>query len=470
MSTKYVTEDNLNDILAGIGGKFVQINNVVNRVKRDILPSATIVYNYGSFNELEVTFDDAPTNYDLVEMDFKYSVPGGSSYFETFQISKESLENCAVLSTSSPYQFCTTVNTTNAAAGTVSSSTSTLTFYFKATIVAYTDKPKVLKFMGSVGSSGSVSGTTITLLAARGINYSQSYGDTPLGTIISYMGLTPPEEYLACDGTSYNITDYWELADFIKNQFGSYNYFGGDGTTTFAVPDLRGEFLRGTGTNSHTNQGSGASVGVHQDGTEHNVFVTSSIAGNEIRIRGVDGSSYEQLDYTNRDSTITTTKQQSFKPESMASASVTADGFYTSRPTNTSVLYCIKYTNSPSMQPANVYSTTEKRIGTWIDGKPLYQKTYTGVSLPTTADNYEKILDMSALNIESIIGIEGIVTPSSNHVIGTDVALFTSGTNINANSGAIITYYQGVSKSLFCACPSIYVGRYLCVTIKYTKS
>lgn len=24
-----------------------------------------------------------------------------------------------------------------------------------------------------------------------------------------------------------------------------------------------------------------------------------------------------------------------------------------------------------------VYSTTEKRVGTWIDGKPLYRKTYT---------------------------------------------------------------------------------------------
>ena len=79
------------------------------------------------------------------------------------------------------------------------------------------------------------------------------YSYTPIGTIISYMGNNPPKDYLSCDGTVYNISDYQALADFINTEFGSYDFFGGDGTTTFAVPDLRGEFLRGTGTNSHTN-------------------------------------------------------------------------------------------------------------------------------------------------------------------------------------------------------------------------
>lgn len=32
------------------------------------------------------------------------------------------------------------------------------------------------------------------------------------------------------------------------------------------------------------------------------------------------------------------------------------------------------------------YSTTEKIVGTWIDGKPIYQKTYTNVSIGVTAD------------------------------------------------------------------------------------
>ena len=102
-------------------------------------------------------------------------------------------------------------------------------------------------------------------------------GYESIGTIIVSMGRTDIQDYLACDGATYNIADYSQLANFIEAQFGSKNYFGGDGVTTFGVPDLRGEFLRGTGTNSHENQGSGGDVGEHQDGTVHNrMFIASN--------------------------------------------------------------------------------------------------------------------------------------------------------------------------------------------------
>ena len=65
-------------------------------------------------------------------------------------------------------------------------------------------------------------------------------GYAPIGTIISYMGVTAPQDYLACDGSVYNISAYPDLADFIESQFGSKNYFGGNGTTTFGVPTLTG--------------------------------------------------------------------------------------------------------------------------------------------------------------------------------------------------------------------------------------
>lgn len=61
---------------------------------------------------------------------------------------------------------------------------------------------------------------------------------TPIGTIISYIGKTAPADYLACDGAEYNITDYPDLSSFITTQFGSVSFFGGDGTKTFAVPNL----------------------------------------------------------------------------------------------------------------------------------------------------------------------------------------------------------------------------------------
>lgn len=67
----------------------------------------------------------------------------------------------------------------------------------------------------------------------------------PIGTILSFMGTSAPIGYLICDGTIYDITAYPLLADFINTQFGNYNYFGGNGTTTFAVPDMRNLLVRG---------------------------------------------------------------------------------------------------------------------------------------------------------------------------------------------------------------------------------
>lgn len=61
----------------------------------------------------------------------------------------------------------------------------------------------------------------------------------PIGSIISYLGNEPPKGYLVCDGKEYQIADHSQLAAFFEKEFGSKNHFGGDGTSTFAVPDFR---------------------------------------------------------------------------------------------------------------------------------------------------------------------------------------------------------------------------------------
>ena len=167
---------------------------------------------------------------------------------------------------------------------------------------------------------------------------SVSHGaNNPTGTIISFMGNYAPDGYLICDGSTYNIADYPRLANFFLAQFDSINKFGGDGTTTFAVPDLRGEFLRGTGTNSHTNQGSGSYVGAHQDATQH------------LRIGG--GSTNDLYMYPNNTEWMNEAIADSYttkETNNIRRATLTNNGtqnnasYYMSRPTNTSVLYCIK--------------------------------------------------------------------------------------------------------------------------------
>ena len=69
------------------------------------------------------------------------------------------------------------------------------------------------------------------------VNSTKGIEDTPVGEIITKIGSVIPAHYLPCDGAIYNILDYPKLAQCIKDEFGSTNYYGGDGITTFGVPN-----------------------------------------------------------------------------------------------------------------------------------------------------------------------------------------------------------------------------------------
>jgi microcystin-dependent protein len=198
--------------------------------------------------------------------------------------------------------------------------------------------------------------------------------DAPICNIIAFMGNSAPQDYLICDGTEYNIADYPLLAQHILDEFGSYNYFGGDGTATFAVPDLRGEFLRGTGTATR-NTGSGAEVGEHQEPTQHIQLLIDS--NNKLY---VNGGSKKSINQKNRDNVYYSPTTTGFTQDASSTTwSGNGNTHYSSRPTNTSVLYCIKYQitqNNISKDIVN-YSLDEQVVGSWVNGKPLYEKTVT---------------------------------------------------------------------------------------------
>lgn len=169
----------------------------------------------------------------------------------------------------------------------------------------------------------------------------------PAGTVISYMGNTAPTGYLFCDGRTYNITDYPNLAEQIKSQFGSYNYYGGDGTTTFAVPNLQGEFLRGYSTSSSasvTNGVSTTNVGKHQDGT-YQLYLYTHGAG--IQVAQFDDTTKSMtpfnIDAYNEGDKTGTQSIVAYSNEKWKADGSNMHKRYLSRPTNTSVLYCIKY-------------------------------------------------------------------------------------------------------------------------------
>ncbi|SHH76376.1 Phage Tail Collar Domain protein [Vibrio aerogenes CECT 7868] len=76
---------------------------------------------------------------------------------------------------------------------------------------------------------------------------------SPAGAVIAYAGVietnpskTPrPFDWLLCNGATVDIAVYPALFAALQNRY------GGDGKTTFAVPDYQGTFLRGVDDGTH---------------------------------------------------------------------------------------------------------------------------------------------------------------------------------------------------------------------------
>ena len=279
---------------------------------------------------------------------------------------------------------------------------------------------------------------------------------TPIGTILPLISETAPKFFLKCDGATYNKADYPELASHLLSLTSHSQYEVSGDATKFKVPDLRGEFLRGTGTNSHTNQGNGDSVGVHQDATVI-PWCGTAANGNGINFRKKDTTNANLP--TNMDSQINLTKGLSGSDATYnATGSASSLGErYTSRPTNTSVLYCIAvkdiYTN-----PINDYSTSEKVVGTWINGKPLYQKTVDCGALPNATS---KNVAHGISNLSYVTSLEG-------------TAVRTTGTfathSMNMTDGTLRINTKIVGDNVVVATASDLSSFTGMVTIQYCKS
>lgn len=71
-------------------------------------------------------------------------------------------------------------------------------------------------------------------------NLSWGAASTPTGSVIAFAGSTATTGWLLCNGQAVSRTDYANLYNVIGSLYG-----GGDGSTTFNLPDLRGTFVRG---------------------------------------------------------------------------------------------------------------------------------------------------------------------------------------------------------------------------------
>lgn len=92
---------------------------------------------------------------------------------------------------------------------------------------------------------------------------------TPPGALLAYAGGTAPAGWLIADGSEISRATYPALFEAIATTYG-----GGDGSTTFNLPDLRGRIPVGVGTNAAVNalgNSDGASETERQPSHTHSV-------------------------------------------------------------------------------------------------------------------------------------------------------------------------------------------------------
>lgn len=110
------------------------------------------------------------------------------------------------------------------------------------------------------------------------------------------------------------------------------------------------------------------------------------------------------------------------------------------------------------------YSTEEQVVGTWIDGKPIYQKTITDV-MPQVTDNdfLTHPIDTGVENLEFMVNSQVCVKQSDISILNTPY-LTNAGLMIKHN------YNIALNELIVLSNASAYSNAILYVTIQYTKT
>lgn len=151
----------------------------------------------------------------------------------------------------------------------------------------------------------------------------------PAGSVHYFAMPTAPEGYLVANGALVSRTVYARLFSVIGTTFGA-----GDGGSTFNLPDLRGEFLRGwdAGRNLDAERGFGSAQG---DAIRN---ITGTFGGNDQERRFLSGTFYYiGSEGSGKTGSSNATDKMGFD------ASRVVPTANENRPRNVALLACIKY-------------------------------------------------------------------------------------------------------------------------------
>ena len=138
----------------------------------------------------------------------------------------------------------------------------------------------------------------------------------PVGSIIIHGSDIPPDGYLEANGSNISRIVYANLFSIYGETYGV-----GDGSTTFGIPDLRGEFIRGW------DNGRGIDVGRVFGSAQGDEFRSHSHGGGMDNVQNLIGGGAGAFVHLNT---------QPLPDTGLAGGAET-------RPRNVALIYCIKY-------------------------------------------------------------------------------------------------------------------------------
>jgi len=162
---------------------------------------------------------------------------------------------------------------------------------------------------GQVLQSGGATGSPV---------WADAGGGVPAGSVIYHAANSAPTGFLKANGAAVSRSTYSDLFTAIGTTFGT-----GDGSSTFNVPDLRGEFARGwddsRGIDSGRSFGSAQADELKSHNHSINVRYSATFNGGHVSANSLGGNSQN------------------------LGSSIASTGGSETRPRNIALLACIKY-------------------------------------------------------------------------------------------------------------------------------
>lgn len=245
--------------------------------------------------------------------------------------------------------------------------------------------------------------------------YVKALDSMPVGIIVEFPTTDSsqlPAGYMFCDGSEVSRTTYSKLFEVIGTKFGA-----GDGSTTFNLPSKEGLVTAGIKSSDTDFDTIGETVG-NKTNNLSNVWAEIGYYENRILMNTQDGAINVNRDMACSSGTGISTQignhtkvsgsvstlQPTIVSNFIIKVSETralAGTILNAQNSSTTDTYSCDYINK-----LNTYSTTEQKVGTWINNKPIYRQVFSftlGSSVPADyavanmPSNYEQVTLLYAM-------------------------------------------------------------------------